>query len=64
MDAEKLVLAELAERRARLQELLRLIRREAAREAQSSEGPGRPVCKRLAGARARKQQRADPISAN
>ena len=51
-DAGELLLAELAERRARLRELLGLVHREVAREM-ALQPPPRIACRRVANARLR-----------
>jgi hypothetical protein len=54
-DVGELFLFELAARRARLQELLRMVRLEVAREMESSSGSRRPVCRRISNMRVRSQ---------
>jgi hypothetical protein len=59
MDPGELVLAELADRRARLEELLRLIRMEAVRQMDSPEVAGPPACRPLFAPRERRFAGAD-----
>ena len=60
-DVGELFLFELAARRARLQELLRMVRMEVAREMESCTGNRRVRCRRIPNMRVRSEGRQDAL---